>query len=115
MDLNGEYSSSPDDTDYLTGTTDTTVSPARKSYEGFTAPSAGTVTIKGDGTGSLSYKYERNKYTVSFTGDTHARIKSTNNTKPRTLYYGAKIGTLPTEDDLEIDDGYELIGWEIAD
>lgn len=115
MGLDGSYLNAPDEVDNLTGTTDTTIDAALKSYEGFTASSLQQLTILGDGSASVSYRYSRNKYTVEFTGTEHASVISNDNTKTRTLYYGAQIGTLPTEDDLIIDEGYEFTGWEIVD
>ena len=56
------------DTDNLKGTTDTSVTPAIKTYEGFTSPSTQTVTIKGDGTTVVKYYYIRNKYTLDLNG-----------------------------------------------
>ena len=52
------------DTDNLTGTTDTQVSPAVKSYVGFTAPAKQTVTISGDGSTVVNYYYTRNPESV---------------------------------------------------
>ena len=54
------------DTDNLTGTTDASVTPAVKSYEGFTAPQTQTVTIKPDGSLVVNYYYTRNSYTITF-------------------------------------------------
>ena len=56
------------DTDNFKGTTDTSVTPAVKTYEGFTSPSTQTVTIKGDGTTVVKYYYTRNKYTLALNG-----------------------------------------------
>ncbi len=56
------------DTDNFKGTTDTSVTPAIKIYEGFTSPSTQTVTIKGDGTTVVKYYYTRNKYTLDLNG-----------------------------------------------
>lgn len=56
------------DTDNFKGTTDTSVTPAIKTYEGFTSPSTQTVTIKGDGTTVVKYYYTRNKYTLDLNG-----------------------------------------------
>ena len=63
--LDGTYPSEADDTDNLTGTADSSVSPAIKSYAGFTAPSVQTVTISADGSTVVTYKYTRNKYTFT--------------------------------------------------
>ena len=56
------------DTDNFKGTTDTSVTPAIKTYEGFTSPSTQIVTIKGDGTTVVKYYYTRNKYTLDLNG-----------------------------------------------
>lgn len=56
------------DTDNLKGTTDTSVTPIVKTYEGFTSPSTQTATIKGDGTTVVKYYYTRNKYTLDLNG-----------------------------------------------
>ena len=56
------------DTDNFKGTTDASVTPAIKTYEGFTSPSTQTVTIKGDGTTVVKYYYIRNKYTLDLNG-----------------------------------------------
>ena len=53
------------DTDNLTGTTATSVTPATKTYTGFTSPSAQTVTIKPDGSTTVTYEYTRKSYTVT--------------------------------------------------
>lgn len=49
----------------LAGTTDTQVTPAVKTYEGFNSPATQTVTIKGDGSTVVDYYYTRNSYTVT--------------------------------------------------
>lgn len=56
------------DTDNFKGTTDTSVTPAVKTYEGFTSPSTQTAVIKGDGTTIIKYYYIRNKYTLDLNG-----------------------------------------------
>lgn len=61
--LDGTYTTVA--TENLTGTTDTTVTPAVKGYTGFTSPAAQSLTIKGDGTASITYKYTRNSYTIT--------------------------------------------------
>lgn len=55
------------ETQTLTGTTGTQVTPARKTYPGFTAPAAQTVTIAGTGTTAVEYRYTRNSYQLIFT------------------------------------------------
>ncbi len=61
--LDGTYKTI--ETQNLTGTTNAKVKPAVKSYTGFTSPSVSELTIKADGTSSLTYKYTRNSYTVT--------------------------------------------------
>lgn len=58
------------DTESCTGTTGASVTPALKTYEGFTAPDAQTVTIAADGSTVVNYYYTRNSYTVSLSPGT---------------------------------------------
>lgn len=55
-----------DDTEISSGTTDTKVMPAVKSYSGFSAPTTKTVTLKGDGSTVVRYEYTRNSHTLTF-------------------------------------------------
>ena len=90
------------DTDDLTGTTDTNVTPAVKSYTGFTAPDTVTVNVDGDGSLVVNYYYTRNSYTVSLSAG--SGIASVN---------GA--GTYRFEQEVTINatvmDGYTWAGW----
>lgn len=61
--LDGTYKTV--ETQNLTGTTDAKVTPAVKSYTGFTAPSTQTITIAANGSASVTYKYTRNSYTIT--------------------------------------------------
>ncbi len=61
MDLDGE-NYTLFETENLTGTTNASVTPSVKSYEGFTVPSTQTVTIVADGSSVVEYKYTRNQY-----------------------------------------------------
>lgn len=83
--LDGTYKTV--ETQNLTGTTDAKVTPAVKSYTGFTAPSTQTITIAANGSASVTYKYTRNSYTITrqyryenangtFTGYTQIESKS---------------------------------------
>lgn len=54
------------DTEDLTGTIGTSVTPAVKNYTGFTSPETQTVTIAADGSTTVTYKYTRNSYTVTY-------------------------------------------------
>ena len=49
------------------GTTDTNVTPDTNTYEHFKAPEKQTVKIKGDGSTTVTYKYKRDKYNITFT------------------------------------------------
>ena len=108
--LDGTYPSEADDTDNLTGTTDSSVSPAVKdvknnsNYIGFTAPSVQTVTIAGDGSTVVTYKYTRNKYT--FTLGSTTGITTTGSTASGSYYYGSTI-TLKAA----ANTGYTFNGW----
>ena len=103
--LDGTYDSTPDDTDNLTGTTATSVTPDRKSYEGFTAPSGQTVTILADGSRVVEYQYTRNSYTLTWTtdGDDLTGSYTTGSTK-----YGASI----TAPNTPTKTGYTFAGWD---
>lgn len=97
--LDGSYALA--DTDNLTGTTDSDVTPGVKSYTGFASPTAQTVTIKADGSLVVVYKYIRKSYTITFDAEggtvTPASI---------TAKYGESI-TLPTP----VREGYGFKGW----
>ena len=95
--LDGTYNASPDETDNLTGTTDASVTPDRKSYEGFAAPAGQTVTILGDGTRVVEYQYTRNCYDLTWvlnggkvtTAGTHAAVDATGSPSGSVLYEAA--------------------------
>ena len=102
--LDGTYPSEADDTDELTGTTDSSMSPAVKSYAGFTSPSVQTVTIAADGSTVVTYKYTRNKYI--FTLGSTTGITTTGSTASGSYYYGSTITLKATESA-----GYTFNGW----
>ena len=89
------------DTDNLTGTTDSSVTPETKTYIGFTAPAAKTETIKGDGMLVVEYQYTRNPYTITFDADGGSITPTSITAK-----YGESI-TLPTPER----EGYGFSGW----
>lgn len=62
--LDGSYITK--DTENLTGNIGTSVTPAVKSYTGFTSPEAQTVTIAADGSTVVNYYYTRNSYPVTY-------------------------------------------------
>jgi uncharacterized repeat protein (TIGR02543 family) len=86
--LDGTYALA--DTDNLTGTTDTSVTPEVKDYTGFTAPAVQTATILPDGSMVVKYQYTRDSYTLSFDPNGGAVTPES-----ITAQYGASI-TLPT-------------------
>lgn len=62
--LNGTYTTV--ETENPSGTIGSSVTPAVKSYTGFTSPSTQTVTISADGSTTVTYKYVRTNYTVTY-------------------------------------------------
>lgn len=58
------------DTENKTGTTDTSVTPAVKTYAGFTSPATKNANINGDGSTVIEYYYERNTYEITLTAGT---------------------------------------------
>ena len=89
------------DTDNLTGTTDTEVTPSTKIYSGFTAPSTSKIKILGNGNASVDYNYQRNSYKVTFDGN------GGSNGTPITGKYESELGELPSSSRT----GYEFDGW----
>ncbi len=86
------------------GTSDAKVTPAVKSYPGFTAPAAQTVTIKPDGTTVVTYRYTRNSYTVTFDTDGGSTIVQ------QTYKFEASISA-PADPTKE---GHSFAGWSPA-
>ena len=105
--LDGTYSATPDETDNLTGTTATEVTPSVKSYTGFTAPSTQTKAIAADGLMVIEYRYTRNSYTLSWVTDGDALTGSYTNGSTK---YEAPI-TVPTT---PTKTGYTFNGWNPA-
>ena len=97
--LDGSYQLT--DTDNLTGTTDMDVTPATKTYTGFTAPTAKTVAVKADGSLVVVYNYTRNSYTITFDATGGSVTPDSITAK-----YGEAI-TLPTPTRA----GYGFEGW----
>lgn len=102
------------ETENLKGTTDASVTPAVKTYTGFTAPATQTVTILPDGSLLVEYRYTRNKYTLTWnlgggtvTAAGTGAAKDAVGTPSIDIKYGASI-TVP-----EVDrDGYQFDGWD---
>lgn len=97
--LDGSYVLS--DTDNLKGTTASDVTPATKTYTGFTAPAKQTVSVKADGSLVVKYQYTRNSYTISFDA-----AGGSVNPLSITAKYGEPI-TLPIPER----DGYGFKSW----
>ena len=91
-----------EETENKTGTTGEPVTPAVKSYTGFTSPTTQTTTIKGDGTTEIVYEYNREKYDFSFNDN-----EFVTSTKPAGKYpYGTEI-TLTAQ----TREGYTFTKW----
>lgn len=82
------------DTDNLKGTSDAKVTPATKTYTGFTSPAKQTVTINADGSRVVTYNYSRNKYQFTLGSDashySHG-INTSGSTTTGSYYYGSTI------------------------
>ena len=94
--LDGSYPSIPDETENLTGTTDSTVTANAKSNTGFTFDSgvSGTVTsgtVAADGSLVLKMYYTRNSYTVTWDGN--GGEVDTNGATTGSVKYGAVIAS----------------------
>ena len=101
--IDGEYELA--DTDNETGTTDTSITPAVKTYEGFTSPSTQTTTISGKGDTVVTYNYTRNKYTLTINHPEYLEED-----KSGEYYYGEEI-TLTAIDR----QGYTFAGWNTGE
>lgn len=81
------------DTQELTGTTDTLITPATNEYEGFLSPEIQNVTIAGDGNTEVVYKYNRELYNFSFNNN-----EFVSSTKEAGVYpYGTEITLTASE------------------
>ena len=101
MDLDGvNYTIA--DTQNLSGTTDSPITPAVNTYEGFTSPEVQSTTIGGDGHTVVDYYYTRNQVTVTFTNTEYIEEEVTTGEH----YYGEQITLTAKERD-----GYTFTGW----
>lgn len=105
QNLDGTYPTTPTDTDPLSGEVGASVTPAVKTYEGFTAPSTQTVTIASDGTTVVVYQYTRNSYTLTW--NVNGGNALTGDYTSGSVKYEATI-TKPTDPTRE---GYRFSGW----
>ena len=71
MNLSGVYDQDETliETEELRATADSAITPAPKTYEGFTSPPAQTVSVNPDGTTEITYQYERNRYILVLNDD----------------------------------------------
>jgi uncharacterized repeat protein (TIGR02543 family) len=106
QDIANESSYTLADTERLTGTTGSSVTPGVKTYEGFTSPSLQTVTIAPDGSSTVSYYYIRNTYTARFIAEGN---ESGNADASLQIKYGARI-SFPSI----MRSGYTLDYWEVG-
>ena len=90
-------------TDNLTGTSDSKVTPAVKSYTGFTAPSTQEITIAPDGSTVLKYYYTRNDYSITL--NTNGGTINAGNVTSYTYGISATLPTNVTKS------GYTFGGW----
>lgn len=105
QNLDGTYPATPYETDALTGTTDATVTPSVKTYEGFTAPATQTVTILANGSLVVIYQYTRNSYQLTW--DLNGGTTTVAGTPAGSVKYGAQL-TAPTVEKT----GYTFVGWD---
>ncbi len=101
MDIDGEHYTLKD-TDKLTGTTDSKVTPEVKDYTGFSAPQKEEVTVLGDGKLVVKYYYSRNRYTLTVNGD--KGVSSTIGSGE--YYYEEKVNV-----EVALKPGYEFTKW----
>ncbi len=101
MDLDGEHYTLKE-TEILKGTTDTTIKPETKDYEGFSAPELKEMTVTGDGKAEIEYYYTRNKYQVTVEGDEGISDVFGEGI----YYYGAKVSV-----GASLNNGYKLNNW----
>ncbi len=101
--LDGNYAIAEEQT--FEGKIGDNVTPQTKSYMGFTAPSAKSVTIKSDGSAAVSYYYTRNSYNLTWD---FAGGKASGTYTKGTVKYEAPI-TVPVPTRA----GYTFKGWNI--
>lgn len=89
------------DTDELKGNADGKVTPATKSYTGFTAPAKQEATVSVDGSLVVEYRYKRNSYKVNYV------TNGGNEMDPKLVKYEQAL----TELEDAIREGYTFGGW----
>lgn len=91
------------ETENLTGTTNASITPSVKEYEGFTSPSVQTTFIAADGSTVVTYDYIRNKYQLTVENIEGATVDGA---RSGLYYYGEEI-----ELTVNILPGYVFEGW----
>lgn len=94
QNVDGTYPADPVETQSLTGTTATSVTPAVKSYEGFVSPATQTVTIAANGSTVVTYQYARRHYTFMLDAATNG---GTSDLPSIEVIHGATIGAVPPD------------------
>ena len=101
MGLDGKYPTKPEKVEVFSTDEGSEVTPAVKTYPGFTSPARKTVTVE-EGETTVQYYYVRNKYKLSLKGDNG--IKSLEG--EGTYYYGEKVKVKAI-----LKDGYDFAHW----
>jgi len=105
-DAYGEYTE-VEETETIKAQADSEVTPAVKKYTGFTSPEARTVTVNGDGSTVVEYRYARNTYTITLSGN---GLVIRGQYSPITYKYGVPF--YMDLNDLSIgNSGFTLKGW----
>ena len=104
QNLDGTYPGEATETETFTGKTDEKVTPAVKSYEGFTAPVTQTCTIAATGNLIVTYEYIRNSYQLTW------ELAGGTITKEGTTAGQVKYEAPLTEPTVE-KTGYTFAGW----
>ena len=104
QNLDGTYPGEATETETFTGKTDEKVTPAVKSYEGFTAPVTQTCTIAATGNLIVTYEYIRNSYQLTW------ELAGGTITKEGTTAGNVKYETSLTAPTVE-KEGYTFTSW----
>jgi len=101
------------ETQNLTGTTDTEVTPAVKEYIGFAAPAGQTVTILADGSRVVTYNYTRNSYLLTWSlGGGKVTTAGTAAAVDETAPSGLVKFETPITAPVVAREGYNFTGWD---
>ena len=95
-----------EETQDLTGTTATWVTPETRSYEGYKTPASQTRQIAADGSLVVTYLYDCITYTIAFDATTNG---GTCTQDPVTIVYGNTLGLEPMPTATK--EGNDFVGW----